>query len=281
MTISISTDTATQMSLTWFEGLLQALGSTKLGRKWQCPAHGLTGDHSHSLSAHVGRNGGVVLYCHAGCTWREILSALRLPSDSLRNPPGLHSTQYARAVLPGTKFPPARLDHGDDTGWIAVSIDEHPYGDPTVWAWKVRERNRAGTKRMRWESLNPKGERVPGLLGRQERDMPLYRIREVRMAIAMDETVILVESESSVDALAKVGLYATTWAGGAASAPLHRLADDLGDAKVLLVPDCDDAGLTCAERIVQALPNARVQIGDQEGDDARDVLARHGAEWFR
>lgn len=279
--MSSAISTPTRMPVAWLEGLLGAMGAVRHGRKWQCPSHGLAGEHSVSLALRTGDNGCIVLFCHGGCDWRDILRALHLPADALRMVPTVGPAEYAHAFLRGVAFPPPRTDHGDGgAGWIAVSIDEHPYGDPTAWAWKLRERNAAGVKRMYWQSLNPKGERVPGLLGRSESAMPLYRIREVRMAVAMEETVVLVESESSVDALGKAGVYATTWAGGAASAPLARLRSDLSAAAVLLVPDHDEAGLACAEQIIRALPDARVQLGDP-GQDARDVLAIAGAGWFR
>jgi hypothetical protein len=266
----------------WLADLLDATGAARVGRKWQCPVHGLDGEHAVALSVGPRKDGeGAWIYCHAGCELTALLQELHLTRADLRNPPPVEPARHAKAWRLARQFPPPKVDRGDGgAGWVAASIVEHPYGDPTSIAWKVRERNAAGAKRMRWESLNPRGERVPGLLGRSESDMPLYRIREVRMAIAMDETVVLVESESSVDALAKAGIYATTWAGGASSAPTARLRHDLADANVLLVPDYDDAGLACAERIVTALPSARVQLGDPN-EDARDILARVGPEWFR
>lgn len=265
----------------WIADLLDVLGSSHRGAKWQCPAHGMIGDHQLALVVREGDEGTALLYCHGGCGWRDVLRALSLPATALRQAPTATPAAYARAILAGAAFPPVKDDRGGDGGgWVATSITEHPYGDPTTWAWKVRERNAAGVKRMRWESLNPRGERVPGLLGRSEVDMPLYLVREVRKAVALEELVVLVESESSVDALVRAGLYATTWAGGASSAPVATIARELAEARVLLVPDYDDPGLACAERIVRALPTVRVQLGEPD-EDARDVLARAGAGWFR
>jgi hypothetical protein len=264
----------------WVTGLLAAAGAARVGQKWQCPAHATTGEHSPSLSITRGRDGRLLLFCHAGCGWADILRALALPMEVLWTPPVLRPRDYARRYLRRLAFPPPRIDRGSDgAGWVAVSIDEHPYGSPP-FAWKVRERNAAGTKRMRWESVNPRGERVPGLLGRREADLPLYLQSEVRMAVATGERIVLVESESSVDALVKASIYATTWPGGASSPPLERLRAELAAADVLLVPDHDDAGLACAARIRAALPNARVVLPDP-GEDARDLLNRLGPARFR
>jgi hypothetical protein len=121
---------------------------------------------------------------------------------------------------------------------------EHPYGSPP-YAWLMRFRQRSTGLRMPyWESLNSKGERVPGLLGRREADLPLYREADLRPALgAVDESILLVESESSVDALIKAGFYATTWAGGAKSVPVAQVRRVLGGhRRTVLIPDNDEAG---------------------------------------
>jgi hypothetical protein len=154
-------------------------------------------------------------------------------------------------------FPPPRDNHGGGSpqqrGFRFEA--EHPYGDPEPVAWKIRYRHpSSGEKDVRWESLNGKGERVLGLLGRAEADMALYREQLVRDGVRdPDEPVLLVESESSVDALIKkTGHVATTWAGGAASPPVARLGELLRDHPgTLLIPDYDEAGLICAERLIR------------------------------
>ena len=118
---------------------------------------------------------------------------------------------------------------------------------------------------------------MPGLLGTRESDLPLYREDEVRMAVAAGEVVVLCESESSCDALH--GVYATTWAGGAASPPLETIARVLDGVDVVIVPDHDDAGFACLERLASALPQAHVLVG-QPGEDARDLYQRLGFDAF-
>lgn len=136
-----------------------------------------------------------------------------------------------------------------------------------------------GAKECRWEALNPHGEWVPGLLGARESELPLYRESDVVMGIAAGETALLVESESSVDALR--GWYATTWAGGAGSPAVDTIRRVLAEhARVVIVGDNDDAGRACAEKLARALPLARVLFSDVDGEDARDLYARVGAEEF-
>lgn len=264
----------------WLVDLLAVIGSQQVSKKWQCPVHATTGDHSTSLALGVRILGdGAWLHCHAGCDFRDILRALHLSGRELIAPPAVTAADHARAWRLQFNFPaPKAACKGSlaDQGYRFNA--EHPYGWPETVAWKMRYRHRSGAKQIRWESLNPSGERVPGLLGRTQHDLPLYEMGEVRRAVAAGETVFLVESESSVDALMKVGFYATCWPGGAGDPPLEQLAAELGGHGdgVVLVPDVDDAGLSCARRIRAALPGCRVLLGDP-GEDARDVLARVGA----
>jgi hypothetical protein len=109
-------------------------------------------------------------------------------------------------------------------------------------------------------------------------ELPLYRENEVRAALVMGEPVLLVESESSADALK--GWAATTWAGGAASVPVQRVVEVLGDGTgVVCVPDVDEAGLRCAEGLRATLPNMGVVAG-RIGEDAKDLYQRIGVDMF-
>src|SRR5690606_11317112 len=120
------------------------------------------------------------------------------------------------------KFPPPKAGGSPAERGFRFEA-EHPYGDPKPIAWKIRMRHpSSGAKEILWESLNPSGERVPGLLGRRQVDLPLYRIADVRKAKFLDEPIVICESESSVDALNRAGIYATCWPGGAGDVPVSR-----------------------------------------------------------
>lgn len=145
----------------------------------------------------------------------------------------------------------------------------------------MRFRHRSGDKQVRWESLNTAGERAPGLLGRPQSDLLLYRFTDLRPGALAGETIYLVESESSADALMRAGLYATTWPGGAGDPPegqIKPMLGHLGD-QVVIVPDHDTAGLACARKLHAWLPAARLVLGTP-GEDARDILARLGPAGF-
>jgi hypothetical protein len=277
-------DTTTyQTPYRWFVGLLDAVGSGPKGKSVrQCPSHG---DATPSLSVGKGDDGSVLLHCFAGCSTSDVCMALKIPLSRLFHSGSMPPEKFARIFLRTMAFPEVKhassgrsLRHD---GYLFEA--EHPYGDCGTGgpvAWKMRYRHRTtGTKEIRWESLNQHGERVPGLLGRRERDLPLYGETEVKMAIAMDELIVLVESESSVDALNHHGLYATTWAGGAGSVPIGTVQNVLKDARVLFVPDHDDAGRKSWAKVNQALSKVPTKVG-LPGEDARDVLRRIGPAWF-
>lgn len=264
----------------WLRALLTCAGSVRVGTKYQCPGHALTGEHSPSLSLGTREDGRAMLYCHAGCGIAQILKGLGLSYQHLTTPPSHTPARWHVLVLSGVTFPPPRHQLTGslaESGYRLESI--HPYGHPTAIAWKERYRHPSGAKEIRWESLNSRGERCPGLFGRPQASLPLYRLSEVLQATGAGERVILCESESSVDELASQGLYATTWCGAAGDPPLGQIEDLLGSADVLIVPDMDEAGLACAMRLEQALPRARKLIG-LPGEDARDILKRLGPGVF-
>ncbi len=119
----------------------------------------------------------------------------------------------------------------------------------------------SGSKDLRWYTVRG-GVSIPGLLGVPVSALPLYQEREVRMAVGAGEIVVVCESESSVDALCGAGIYATTWAGGAATPQVDRLAHVLRGARVVLVPDHDAAGLACADLVGTALEAAGIRSFD-------------------
>lgn len=269
--------------------LLRALGSKRIGKKWQCPAHGLTGDHGLSLTTGTGTDGRALVFCHAGCDWKSILKALRLPGTALRVAPPTPPAKHARAYLRDVAFPPPKASEGGSPEQRGFRFEsEHAYGDDV---WLVRLRSKSGAKEVTWESRNlSTGERCPGLFGRRTKDLPLYREREIRQAIGAGEPVLLVESESSVDALCRAGWYATTWAGGAGSPNLARLRDVLfvenesggrgAYPQLVVVPDYDAPGLECLDKLNDAGLLAHLLHGDP-GEDAKDMLLRVGRDTFR
>lgn len=261
----------------WLNEVLEAMGCRRSGRKWQCPAHGRTGLHSAALA--IGRRDdgrGAWIYCHAGCSVTAVLRALRLRPAHLQRPPRVDPVRYVHLQGLRHEWPELKNPTGRPEAEGYRYEAWHFYGPDHA---KQRLRRPDGSKAIRWASRNARGEWVPGLLGIREADLPLYRENEIRMADAAGEVVVLCESESSCDALH--GVYATTWAGGAANPPLDTITEVLGDGDVdvVIVPDHDNAGLACLARLTSVLPRARTLLG-RPGEDARDLYRRLGFDAF-
>ena len=122
------------------------------------------------------------------------------------------------------------------------------------------------------------------LTGTVTSELPLYEEDQVRLDVAAGEVVWVMESESSVDALIRLGHYATTWAGGSGNPPLGKLAAVLAHAiDVRIIADNDDhgRGQACALRIHAALSEAGIPttcwIPPTVGTDVRDLINAGGS----
>lgn len=265
----------------WLMGLLDTVGSQPTGKpRRQCPAHH---DGSPSLSLNRGDDGQALLHCHAGCDTRKVLTALSCPMNRLYEPATVSPDRFARTFCRDLTFPPlaTRGSSRHPAGRGLRLEAQHAYGD-RYWLLRYRHPT-TGAKELLWESLNHRGERVPGLLGVPTDDLPAYAEREVRKGIHTGEPALLVESESSVDALMRAGFYATTWAGGAASVKVTALRKALADPedptgtypRTVVVPDNDPPGLAALATLAAAGLASHV-LYPGEGEDARDLLNRVG-----
>ena len=71
---------------------------------------------------------------------------------------------------------------------------------------------------------------------------PPYRLPELVNAISERETVFFVEGEKDVESLMKIGITASTLAGGIGGWDSYDLKDYFNSADLVLIPDNDDAG---------------------------------------
>jgi putative DNA primase/helicase len=100
------------------------------------------------------------------------------------------------------------------------------------------------------------GKWVKGLGDIQREDIPIYKYKEIREAIAQGKTIFIVEGEPCADALWKLGLPATTNIGGAGKWKSSDSKDLVG-AKIVLCPDRDKPGIKHTEAIAQDFPDAQ------------------------
>ena len=177
-------------------------------------------DRNPSLS--VKMNGRLLLHCFAGCSYDRIVAALGLTPE----------LPAKRRELVAT------YRYCDDAGV------------------EVRQKIRYAPKDFRIRHQDPAGQWVykagPG-------PAVLYRLPELRQAIAAGATVFVVEGEKDCDRLAAGGLAATTNIEGAAQSdqkPKWRkeyTAQLAGAARVILLPDHDEPGRAHMAAIAQAL----------------------------
>lgn len=253
----------------WMMALLDAAGSQPLRRSpRQCPAHG---DAAPSLSL-SDRDGVLYMHCFAGCRWQMVLAVMNCPATVFFHAPPVPPAVWAASYCPGITFPPLEYTggHPSSAGFKLDAV--HDYGSHLLERWRHPS---SGEKDLRWHTrIN--GDPIPGLFGVPVTQLPLYREHEIRAAMALEEPVLLVESESSVDAL--TGWYATTWPGGA---PVDHPGLDVvaGYPKLVMIPDMDAAGLEAASRVRRRGVTQRFVFANP-GEDAKDLYARVGREEF-
>lgn len=224
------------------------------GKEWRarCPSpnHGADGsDRTPSLSVAEGEDGRVLIHCHAGCSLAQVLEAVGLKMADL--------------------YP---LNNGNAPSEIAATYDY---------------RDEVGTLLYQVVRKHPKGffQRRPDGNGgsinnlRNTRKI-LYRLQEL-MAADTSELVFVVEGEKDADALAKLGLVATTNPGGAGKFR-SEYAEFLRARAVVVIPDNDPPGKEHAAQVAQLLCGkaASVKILPLPGlpprGDVSDWLANGG-----
>jgi hypothetical protein len=198
---------------------LQKVSRTANGWRARCPAHE---DRQPSLSIRCGDDGRLLLHCHAGCPIEAILRALGLQAADLFPATPRSQASLGQAV--------AHYDYRDEKGQLLFQIVR--YAPKT---FRVRHPQTGGG--WRW--------------GLGDARRVLYRLPQV-LAAPTPETVFVVEGEKDADALAGLGLLATTNPGGAG-----KWRGDYNEAlrgrRICLLPDNDEPGQRHAEDVAHAL----------------------------
>ena len=229
---------------------------------WQalCPAHD---DKTSSLSVDAGDKQAVVITCHAGCSYEEVIGALGLDA------PQRHMNGRGRKTVEGNSKPapsPQPLPEGPAvTSWVYTDAD----GDPLMAA--VRRDTREGKRITQWTPRE--GGWVPkGPKGKR----PLYGLPAI--LAKPDAKVVVVEGEKCVDVVREVwpSELVTTWAGGCKA---WKKTDwtPLTGREVSILADADGPGRKCARAIAARLhgQGCTVKLGLPEGDSREDV-----ADWL-
>ena len=130
-----------------------------------------------------------------------------------------------------------------------------------------------GSKRFSWR----RPDRTLGLGGMPVVDLPLYGIERLD---GMAPTVVIVEGEKCVEALASVGIAAVGTVTGAATTPGRATLAELGGRWVILWPDADPVGRKHMAAIAERLAGVAAAVrfveppeGVPAGWDAADAVA--------
>jgi putative DNA primase/helicase len=196
-----------------------------------CPAHD---DRNPSLSIQE-KDGKVLVHCHAGCSQRDVVDALRarrLWESEQRQP--------ERRIV-------ATYDYTGEQGELLYQVVRYEPKD-------FKQRRPAG---------------YGGWIWKKEPRQVLYRLPEVLEA----PIVFVVEGEKDVETLRNHGFVATTNAGGAEAPWLPQFTEALRGREVILVPDNDKPGRRRVLTIARALLDKAAKIVILELEGAKDVTA--------
>ncbi len=248
------------------------------GNGWtaSCPAHD---DTKPSLSICEGDDGRVLLHCHVGCAFNDIVFALGLAKHELM--PNRVSTKSQASAKNSSN----RQKSIFKTAREAIEAYERKLGKHSVkWQYHVRNGEVVfhvvrwnlpdGGKEIRpvsrtkdcdgWQMTAMEGPRpLYGLLGIQESDGPVY----------------VVEGEKCAESMRELGFTATTSAGGS-KATAGTDWEPLAGREVYIIPDNDDPGRKymrdvariLATKVATPTPSKRIEIENPDGDDIFDMI---------
>jgi putative DNA primase/helicase len=211
--------------------------------KARCPAHD---DDRPSLTVDLGKQGQVLLKCFAGCTFEAILAALDLSASDLYPENGKAKSSQLGEIA-------TTYDYVDEDGVLLFQTvrllpkdfkQRRPDGRGG-WIWKLDN-----TRRV------------------------LFRLPQLRKAIAEGRPVYVAEGEKDVLSLEVAGVAATCNPMGAGKWR-DQYSETLRGADVVIVQDEDEPGRAHARRIAEALQalarGVRI-VAPALGKDAHDHL---------
>ena len=227
------------------------------GGNVHCPAH-----HDRNPSLSVKMIGGKLLvHCYAGCSGLAVLAAIRgeevIKRETARQAPA--QKRRPRSVI--------------ET--VYRYFDAH-----SVERYQVV---RFYPKSFGQRRIDTDGRYVWNMDGV---DLILYKLPEVIEAVHLGRTVFVVEGEKDVDTLFDLGFVATTCPQGAGKwKPSY--SEFLRGAKVIIIPDNDDAGRNHAAFVKSDLVGKAKSVrflvlpGLLPKDDVSDWLRTHIADELR
>ncbi|NQY11907.1 MAG: AAA family ATPase [Flavobacteriales bacterium] len=188
-----------------------------------CPAHN---DKNPSLS--VTFNGsGVLLHCHAGCDYKDIINSLNMSSPKFATNPNINyvSTTNSRQIK-------EIYDYRDANGSLQFQI--------------IRYANKSFSIRQRDKSYSNSW-----INNGQGLTLIPYNLPKINKAIKNNEAIYIVEGEKDVNTLAeKFNLTGTCNPFGAGKWK-DTYSNHFKSANIVIIPDNDKSGVSHAKEIIK------------------------------
>jgi 5S rRNA maturation endonuclease (ribonuclease M5) len=234
-----------------YSDFVAKLGSPGPGGNYHCPvlAHG---DRNPSLSVTEASDGKVLVKCHAGCPTEKVVEALGLKMNDL----------FPDSQANGQRHVVARYNYRDEQGKILYQSVRYEPKD-------FKQRRRINNA---WVNNMDGVRRV------------LYRLPELLKGIEDGRIVFIVEGEKDVESLHEIGLVSTTNVGGAGKVGgtgkwRAEYSECLKGARVVIIPDADDAGREHGDAVAKSLHGIAKSVKIltlPKGKDATDWIEKHG-----
>jgi 5S rRNA maturation endonuclease (ribonuclease M5) len=220
------------------------------GFQAKCPCR--NDDDNPSFSISEGKDGKVVIYCHAGrCNTQQACEAMGLKMSDLYPSKAKRELDFV-----------AKYRYLDENGTLL--FEKLRYVDRATGKKEFRQRKPDGNGG--WEYKLGETPRV------------LYNLPAVLKAKENSEPIWVVEGEKDADTLIKMGICATTMPNGAGTW-LQIHTESLAGAVVEIIADNDEAGLEHAKSVFQELTESGcdVQVWTaSKGKDITDHLGQGG-----
>ena len=239
----------------------------------RCPAHD---DRENSLSVDQAADGKLLLHCFAGCSAAGVCRALGITTADLsgengRRPAGPPKARRVVATYPYT----------DATGKLLFEVLRY---DPKSFCQRRPAAPNETVTTAGGRELNARQDPRTGrgwMWSLEGGEPVLYHLPDVLRAAQSGGTVWVVEGEKDADALARLGLTATTAPMGAGKWR-RSYSEALRGADVVVLPDNDQAGQAHADAVARSLRGIarRVRLlalpGIPQKGDVSDWLAAGG-----
>jgi putative DNA primase/helicase len=210
-----------------------------------CPAHE---DDDPSLSISAGTDGRTLVTCHAGCKREDVVAAVGLTMRDLFADDKPAKAEKSRIVATYVYRDADRSTRFEICRFFPKDFRPRRPGPDGRWLWNLTG-----------------AERIP------------YHLPEI-LAAPADAPVFAVEGEKDADALARLGLVATTNPGGCGSTKLwdtKPFRDPFAGRDVVIIPDGDEPGAKHAAHVYKALAGVArsIKIVRLSEKDVSDWLA--------